>query len=156
MDSEFVGFIIGPVFIVLGSLVIYFIGDKATLQCQRPTASQVNCTLTNASLRRTKTQNLPGNQLQGAEVLRYRDSDGDRSYQVMLRTVEGNVPLTPIKSSGARGKRRQAEQINTFLADPQQRELTIIQDDRWFAFGLGGLFVVVGAGIAIATLMGFK
>jgi hypothetical protein len=140
--------------VVLGCVVIYFIGDKATLECQRLSSAQLDCTLTHASLRRTNSEAIA--QLQGADVARYRDSDGDSTYQVILLTPEDEIPLASVRSSGARGKRQKAAQINQFLADPQQQTLAIVQDDRRFAYGLGGLFAVVGLGLMITSLIGLR
>ncbi|MGD1907331.1 MAG: hypothetical protein ACFB0C_15285 [Leptolyngbyaceae cyanobacterium] len=154
MNSRLSSLIIGPIFVVLGCVVIYFIGDQATLDCQRFNSTQPDCTLTHASLRRTNVEAI--SQLQGADVIRSRDSDGDSTYQVILLTPKDEIPLASVRSSGARDKRQKAEQINQFLASPQQQTLTIVQDNRGLAYGLGGLFAVVGLGVIITSLMGLR
>lgn len=155
MDSKAVSLIIGPIFILLGVGVIVFMGEKATLECYRLTANQINCNLTNASIRATQIQTFDNNQLQGADVVRYRDSDGDSTYSILLLTETENIPLTKVRSSGARGKRRKVEKINAFLADSEQQTLKVVQDERWFAFGLGGLFAVVGIGLTFSGIVAF-
>ena len=145
-----VSLIVGPVLLILGVGLIVFFGEKATLECQRLGRGSINCTLTSVTPLKTQVRSLPNNQLQGADV--HRDTSGDStSYQVMLLTAEGAIPLTQ-SSSGPRGKRRLADRINDFLADQTQAEMTVVQDDRWFAFGLGGLFSIVGAALILSAL----
>ena len=76
---------------------------------------------------------IPMGELQRAEVEVNEDSDGD-TYRVVLITENGRIPLSEVYSSGERGKRARANQINAFLSNPEQMSLRIQQDHRWFAY----------------------
>lgn len=84
--------------------------------------------------------------------MRHRDSDGDSVYRLELLTDSGRIPLTQLKSSDRRGKRRKAEIINGFLSNPEQQTLKIVQDDRWFALLLGGGLTAAGLRLLIGAL----
>ena len=153
MDSQTIIFLIfGLVLSVSGVSIIIWLGERATLECYRLTANQVTCTLKQSTLRNTITRSLEKNQLQGAEVVRHRDSDGDSVYRLELLTDSGRIPLTQLKSSDRRGKRRKAEIINGFLSNPEQQTLKIVQDDRWFALLLGGGLTAAGLRLLIGAL----
>lgn len=129
-----------------------FLGQLTTLLCQRLEPTQVACELTSSSLLGERMLSIPTGELQSAEVEVNEDSDGD-TYRVVLVTKNSRIPLSDVYSSGERGKRTRANQINAFISNPEQMSLRIQQDHRWFAYSLGGIFAVVGGGIILSSLM---
>lgn len=136
----------GMPFLLAGLAAILFFGEVAILTCTRLEPLQVVCKLTNSSLLRKRITQIPLGELQGADVQVNEDSDGD-TYRVVLITKSDTIPLTSVYSSGQHGKRKKAEQINAFLANPEQTTLTIRQDDRWMFYLGGSVSTLVGAGI---------
>jgi hypothetical protein len=53
---------------------------------------------------------------------------------------------------GEREKQEKANQINTFVENPQQISLTIRQDERWFCYSFGGIFLIAGVFTLVNSL----
>ncbi len=146
------GVLFGAPFFLAGLAVILFIGNLSALKCDRVAATQIACKLTSANILRQKIVPIEAGQLQGAEVQVNEDSDGD-TYRVVLITKSGKIPLTDVYSSGIGTKYREnVDKINSFIGNPAQESLLIQQDDRWFAYPFGGIFMLVGGGIILGSL----
>ncbi|XFA72127.1 hypothetical protein RYO59_000348 [Thermosynechococcaceae cyanobacterium Okahandja] len=78
----------------------------------------------------------------------HRDSDGDPTYQVELRTATRTIPFGNFSSAYGE-RRRTVERINQFLATPQQSQLHLTQDDRWIGWLISTLMLAVGGGLAL-------
>ncbi|MCS6812096.1 MAG: hypothetical protein NZ772_00750 [Cyanobacteria bacterium] len=139
-------------FLLSGLTAILILGEVAILTCTRLEPSQVACKLTNGRLLGKQVTQIPAGKLQRADVSVAKDDDDGDTYRVVLVTETGTIPLTWAYSSGQRGKRQKAEQINAFLANPEQTTLTVRQDDRWFAYLVGGIFTLIGAGATWGTV----
>ena len=149
LSAIILGVLFGTPFFIAGLFVIAKIGKLATLTCDRTASTVLECQLSTTGLLDTQTTAIA--QLLGAEVQTSESSDGD-TYRLLLKTERGEVPLTEVYSSGRRGKSRKAALINAFVSNPSQTSLTIQQDDRWFAYPFGGIFVLAGGGIIIGSL----
>ncbi len=145
-----VGLIIGPLFLAAGIALAIFLSEISTLKCERVTAAQADCVLIGAKPFRRTTRTDLSNELQQADLIRYRNTDADDTYVIVLKVADDWISFTDVKSSGFRRKRRNVDRINDFLGDPNQINLEVVQDERWFAFGLGGLFAVVGLCLIVA------
>jgi hypothetical protein len=141
----------GLIFAGVGFSMITSFGKVITIQCDRIAPIQSQCQLKSAGFFGMAAQEKPLNGLQGATVDRSSGSRGS-TFRVVLLTNEGKVPFTDYYSSGENGKREIATRISTFLASSQTSSLKLQQDDRWFMFAFGSLFVV--AGLAVAVVMG--
>ncbi len=145
--------LLGLPFFLAGLVVILFLGKLTQLECNRLEPTQVACQLTASGILNTRTTNIPVGELQGAEIETSQDSDGDITYRVALITRQGRLPLTDSYSAGLGTNHQQnTNQINTFLSRADQENLVIQQDDRWFAFIFGGIFMLVGSGIIAGGL----
>lgn len=150
-SSGYVLLLFGGPFLVIGLVVVIFLGKLTILKCDRLEPTQVVCELISTGLLGRKVIPIPLGQLQSADVEVNEDSDGD-TYRVVLMTKAGITPFTQSYSSGEGGKRRNAQRINLFLSSQDQLSLKVQQDDRWFAYPLGGVFALIGGGIMLSTL----
>ena len=139
----------GSIFVVAGLGAIVIFGKRADLQCHRTESTQINCQLTSSSLLGTNNNSLPAGGLRGAEVEESRGSKGT-TYRVAILTTSGTVPFTDVYSSDWQGKRQMADQINGFVSNPVLTALSVQQDDRWFAYQFGGIFILAGSAIALS------
>lgn len=142
----------GTPFLLAGLAAILFFGRLSTLKCQRVEPTQGSCQLVNSGLLGSNETKIPLNQLQGAKVDVNEDSNGD-TYRVVLLTNSGEVPFTPVWSSGSGGKQKNADRINAFIGNPEEISLRVQQDDRWFAYPFGGIFALVGGGLVFGSLL---
>ncbi|MBD1863755.1 MULTISPECIES: hypothetical protein [Trichocoleus] len=138
----------GLIFAGAGLAAIATFGKVVTLNCNRTAPVQSNCQLKAAGLLGLAAQETALDSLQSAKVERSSSSDGD-TFRVVLVTNQGEVPFTDYYSSGENGKQEIATQISTFLSSPQASSLTLQQDDRWFMFMFGSVFVIAGLAVAI-------
>ncbi len=98
---------------------------------------------------------IPLNQLQSAKVDVNESSKGD-TYRVVLLTDGDKVPFTSAWSSGAEEKQKSSDRINAFIGNPRKTSLRVQQDDRWFAYPFGGIFILLGSGVVIGSLRVIK
>ncbi len=125
---------------VLGGLLIMFLGfELSTLECNRLRSTEIDCKLTSTNLLSTNTTLIAPGKLQGAEVKKRKNA-----YRVMLLTESEIIPLTQSYTIGKQGKVNQANQINLFVSDIEQKSLTIRQDNRWFGSLFGVIFILSG------------
>ncbi|MBN1262307.1 MAG: hypothetical protein JXB35_16630 [Anaerolineae bacterium] len=152
LQGKSMGFILalmGVVFAVVGLAAFVFLGQTATLSCDRswtPDPCRIDRTLLGVTL---KTESL--NSLLQAYINESRDSDGDLTYQVVLVTLEGDVPLTSYTSSGYSKHLRIVNEINAFLENREQRSLKV-DESGGLGMIFGGVFAVVGIGLLLAGL----
>ncbi len=141
----------GSVFVVAGLAAMVFFGELATLTCQRLEPTQGSCQFVRSGLLGSDETTIPLNQLQSAKVDVIASSKGD-TYRVVLLTDGGKVPFTTASSSGAEGKQKNADRINAFIGNSGKTSLRVQQDDRWFAYPFGGIFVLLGGGVVLGSL----
>lgn len=124
-------------FVILG-LWLVFSAPNTTLICQRVESKQGNCQLTESSLWGS-TQAISLDNLLGGKVTTDRKS----STRVVLLTKSGVIPFTDYYTRWG-DKNDLANKINDFVANPDRKSLNVSQDDRWFGWIFGGIFVVGG------------
>ena len=124
-------------FIIFG-LFLVDISPNTTLICQRIETKQGNCKLTESKLWGSSSQEISLDDLQGGKVVQKRKG----SRQVVVLTKTGGIPL----GSASRGgdKYSIANQINSFVKNTDIKSLNVSQDDRWFGWIFGGIFVLGG------------
>lgn len=145
----------GSVFVVAGLAAMVFFGELATLTCQRLEPTQGSCQFVRSGLLGSDETTIPLNQLQSAKVDVNESSKGD-TYRVVLLTDGGKVPFTSAWSSGAVEKQKNADGINAFIGNPGKTSLRVQQDDRWFAYPFGGIFILLGSGVVLGSLRALK
>ena len=129
---------------------IYFLGQSTTLTCKRTALGALGCALERTLLGIT-TSRQPLGELRDAYVAEYRDSDGDRMYQVILRTGNGDVPFIPLKTSSSKSHVAHVTEINLSIAD-QSRSTFEVSDGGTAGFIAGGIEAVLGIGLSFLGL----
>ena len=124
-------------FILVGLFMVH-ISPNTTLLCQRIETKQGNCKLTESKLWVSSSQEISLDDLQGGEVV--QKSKG--SSQVVVLTKTGGIPLGNATRWG--DKNPIANQINSFVKNTNIKSLNVGQDDRWFGWIFGGMFVLSG------------
>ena len=124
-------------FIIVG-LFLILISANTTLICQRIETKQGNCKLTESKLWVSSSQEISLDDLQGGKVV--QKSKG--SSQVVVLTKTGGIPLGNATRWG--DKNPIANQINSFVKNTDIKSLNVSQDDRWFGWIFGGIFVLSG------------
>ena len=132
----------------VGWVIIYVFGQVSMLQCARPESSQVVCVkqVTLLGLMPMREETIMD--VQGAWIDESCDDDGC-TYRVVLDTGQGDVPLTVYYSSGWRSKQETAAQINAYVGGGGGGELEVREGIGIVAALFGGIFMIVGAGVAI-------
>ncbi len=125
-------FIIVGLFLVLNSA-------NTTLICQRIETKQGNCQLTESKLWGSSSQEISLDDLQGAKVVQ-KKRKGNR--QVVVLTKTGGIPLGNATRWG--DKYSIANQRNSFVKNTDIKSLNVGQDDRWFGWIFGAIFVLSG------------
>jgi hypothetical protein len=87
--------------------------------------------------------------LTGSKVAQKTDSDGDRVYQVVLLTKNGDVPLQNVWSSGYGGKEDFSTQVNRYVQDTNTPLLSVQESGGITGLLFTGLFVVIGVIMAV-------
>jgi hypothetical protein len=124
-------------FIIVG-LFLVVTSANTTLICQRIETNQGNCKLTESKLWGSSSQEISLDDLQGGKVVQKRKG----SSQVVVLTKTGEIPLGNATRWG--DKNYIANQINYFVKNTDIKSLNVSQDDRWFGWIFGGIFVLSG------------
>lgn len=125
-------------FIVVG-LWLVFSAQNTTLSCQQIESKQGNCKLTESSLSGSKTQEISLDNLLGGKVTKGRKD----SRRVVLLTKSGEIPFTNYDTRWG-DKNYIAKEINNFVENADRKSLNVSQDDRWFGWIFGSIFVLGG------------
>ncbi|MGY6528436.1 MAG: hypothetical protein ACXITR_00770 [Cyanobacterium sp.] len=147
-------FLFASPFFLVGIFIIVDLGKVNTLECQKSLSREISCSLNRRNLLGEEVITIEKGSLDKAE-LGVNSSDDSDTYRVNLITKEGIVPLTEVYSSGIKEKRDNTNQINYFINNSSDINLQIIQDDRWFAYPVGSVFVLSGAGLMAVSLLFF-
>jgi hypothetical protein len=124
-------------FIIVG-LFLVLTSANTTIICQRIETQQGNCKLTESKLWGSSSQEISLDDLQGGKVV--QKSKG--SSQVVVLTKTGEIPLGNATRWG--DKNHSSNQINSFVKNTDIKSLNVSQDDRWFGWIFGGIFVLSG------------
>lgn len=147
--SPILMWVLGLVFFGLAVASVLFFGSKTTLECAR--GAQSACTLTQQTFLKAKSQTIRLDQLHSAWLSSNTDSEGKETYQVILRTSQGELPLTSYSSSGYISHKRIVDNINNFLQDPGQTTISAKQDSRMLLYILGAIFGAIGLLMILLT-----
>ena len=131
-NVNWIGIILGAVFLAAGFGAAYLIGIVTTLDCERYDSSQ-SCRLEKSWMKWVVLSVRPFPQVNAAYVQESCDDEGC-DYRVAIRTSQGNYPLGEVWTSGSGSETRTADQINAFLQGSG--------DDRLRVSSGGGLFVL--------------
>ena len=149
----------GLLFSAIGALVIIFLTENVILNCDRRTQPEPACQLKTLRVLSSTTQSIPLRQIVQADIESSRSSKGD-TYRTILwvnkaalspvtpSTLNPNlpvsIPLSMAYSSGYNSHIETANQINTFLNNPNQTTFTTQISFAWVVILFGGIFFLVG------------
>lgn len=142
----------GFVFAGMGTVAMIVFGQVSDLHCAYPEPSQLECIKEIKWLGLVPLGEENIDDVQRAWVDESCDSDGC-TYRVVLTTGQGDLPLTSYYSSGERSKAETAAEINAFVAQGEGETLEIRAGSGFLGGLFGGIFVVIGLGIAVAGVI---
>jgi hypothetical protein len=140
-----------PPFVAVGLVIALFFGQVSVLECVHPEPSQVVCEKEVRLLGLVPVGRETIRDVRGAWLDDNCDSDGC-TYRVVLRTDGSDVPLTSYYAAGQRAKEEMADRINTYVEQESEGLLRLRAGSALLGGLLGGLFVAVGVGAAVASL----
>lgn len=154
--SALLGWAFGSIFFVMGLVGGLLVGEKSTLRCERASfaSPSPSCVLVRQGTLPLAPKERHIRELQGAYLDSRTDSEGGKTYWVGLKTEQGSMGLTSTRSSARSHYASQVTELERFLRDKSQRELTLIHDDRFSGLGIGGVFSLVGLGFLLLTSFG--
>jgi hypothetical protein len=139
--------IMGGIFTLVSLVVASFFGQTNTLTCERSAGIQGQCHLKSSGLLGSRIRHRwPLDEIQGAQVVQSSREDSS-TYQVQIMTQSDTVGLAPYYSSGRGAKVAIAQEIEAFLASPEQPELTVRQNEGMAVFIFAGIVGLLGIGL---------
>lgn len=144
--------IIGLLFFVIGLHIMASKASVSTLSCIREPAGQGQCTVICQKLLSVDKIEIPLSKITGAYVDENYNNK-NQTFALMLKTVDGDVNMHNSFTSERSEKVDAASRIESFLNDPQQKEVKAKQDSRFIGFLIGGIFSIVGLGVALGVIM---
>lgn len=148
--DEWIRIFLGILFVGVGLLFTFIIGQVATLACNRMEDAD-RCVLRVNWMGLSPLKEIPIEGLNGARVEESCDDEGDCTYRVLLITSRQALPLQSAYSSGRVEKEEIAAQINAFALDKTIPNLSVSQGGGfWVILPLG--FIAVGIFLTINPL----
>ncbi|NJK73395.1 MAG: hypothetical protein HC786_03495 [Richelia sp. CSU_2_1] len=145
------GFFVSPIALTLLIIRLGAVGMPTTLSCQRSPERSVSCQLKKHHFPLYwTTTNIPAGDLQKARLDRDSGKEGTYHHRAVLVTRKGEIPMKDFYSFGEQYQQKIVDRINNFLADSNQKSVSVryieggLQPFLWFAFDL----VWLTAGIA--------
>ncbi|CAN1210966.1 hypothetical protein TUMEXPCC7403_12255 [Tumidithrix helvetica PCC 7403] len=141
----------GGLIVCLG-IILLTKAELITISCtrdlQQPTQGQ--CTLTKSNwLGQVQSQrSWQLQQITGASFFPVGSSKGRKIYEIYLTTAQEQVPSS-ISSANESQLQSQVVQIQTFLKNALQPQLTLQEDDRFSYYFMGMVMVTIAVGINI-------
>ena len=125
-------------------LYLLFSSELTNLKCKRLQFNQkVTCEVTYFGLLGKRTIAIPTGILQGAETRR-KGTGRRNGYEVLLLTEIDKIPIDPPSSRSSEiVASKKAEQINSFINNPEQMSLEMLQHPNWFIVFWGIVLVIM-------------
>jgi hypothetical protein len=148
--------IMGFIFAAAGGGVSWFLGTDTTLTCQRSTDTCV-IEATGITGGKKEVNRFPLSRVKAAEVdskegTRSGNKKGRTTYQVVLRTDDGTIPLSNVWSSDRESHQENADAINRYLASSEEN-LSVVQSGKTVRL-IGYLFLAIGTLMFLGGLWG--
>ena len=128
--------------IFAGFLTLHLFGGVQTLKCDRARIDRtVACELTESGIFRQRITPIEAGQLQGATLDRKK-----ANYRVVLLTKTDRIYFTSLHRVpfGQIVQQQRVDRIEGFLQNDTLNSLEIRQNNNWFAYPLGILFLIGG------------
>lgn len=150
--SRIKSLLFGLIFAGMGAVAMIVFGQVSVLRCTYPEPSHLACVKEVKWLGLVPVGEEIISDVRGAWVDESCDSDGC-TYRVELSTGQGDLPLTAYYSSGERSKSEAAAEINAYVAEGEGEALEIREGSGLLGGLIGGIFIVVGLGIAVVGVI---
>jgi hypothetical protein len=135
-------------------LVLAFSAWSTTFTCKRVEPREGSCELTTTALLNSSTQRFSLRQIEKVRTLTSTTTDNRgrklTNYSVQIQTTSGSVAIINASDSGE--QHQWIDQINTFLSNGAQQELTLNRDGRLGFYVVSAVFLGFGLWIAILIL----
>jgi hypothetical protein len=151
-SNPFFTWIFGTIFIASGLAIIIFFGTVTIFVCQRDGEDSNVCNYEEIGLLGSQTKKIPLEQVKEAKVGIYTDDDNSKTYRVEILTDLETLPFPSYYSSDYESKKTFSDQINTFITNPEVNEISITNDERFFYYIFGGIFI--GLGLMVVFVFG--
>lgn len=133
--------IAGSVMTGLGIFVALKSAKVTQLDCDRAPQNVITCQWQEHGILQTHRESLVG--LTAVEV-EVDEENVPPLYRLHLVMAQGEMPFTADYTDNAAIIERLGGQIDTFIADPAQTQLTVRLDRRIFGYGMGGILSAIG------------
>lgn len=135
----------GVVLIALGVWVGGLGGSISTLHCMRLTADHLSCSLERGGGFELGGRKTQIDDLRGAKVSEKTNSKGEAIYRIELERGQGRpVPLLRKRTANQSELEAKAQEIRLFVRDKGQRELKVVQNERFAEIWRGILLIIGG------------
>lgn len=152
---QLIGVRLLSILISMTGLVVMGAGGFTTLTCDRQalpttdTASAGICRLTTYRPLAATTQEIALTDLHKAKLAQLHRHHYHVSYQVILLTHAGEIPLTRSSPTERDWKTEVTEDINRFLQTPERVELQLQLENQFWASTFGFSLAVIGTGAGL-------
>lgn len=140
--------LMGAIFILVGLVVFFFMGQTASIDCVHSESTTANCTLHSRFLGLVSLDEKQVDGIRSATVAKSCNSKGSCTYRVELAKGAGSIPLTDYYDSDLGSKQDAAQKINAFLNSEDQR-LSVNTGGFSLLLLFPLVFVAVGIFVAI-------
>lgn len=140
--SAIPGWVVGAALIAASYLPVALIGTHQ-LECSRPPEGRGLCVISRTGfLAPTESSTFRVSKLRGASMVTRTNKKGKKTHTVMLRTVDGRVPVTG--SFSPAGRQSFIDEVNRFVKNPAQATLRARINDQSIEWIMGALFIISG------------
>lgn len=128
----------------VGLILLLVLGRLTSLRCDRFGLSLASCTVETLGIGLEKQKTLLLKHVYRADI--------DSLYRIVLRTDQGDIPLTYPYTALNWEQKAVVSQINNFLGNPIALNLSMSQDGRAFAYPFG--IILLGGGLGLMASFG--
>lgn len=152
--SSYQSLSIGSILLIAGLFIIVVFARHHTLTCSRAVDTGLVCVITHTSLFSRTSRTIQGDgQIQRAYA-KPNPRPAKGGTRVELETMDGNVPLEHVYSTGQGARNEAIWRINRFLADENARHLSVSLGYALAASLTGGLLMLPGIVLLLTLRFG--
>lgn len=140
--------------IVIGLFIVFFIGEKYELRCDRSVDSAQMCVVESRRFLSGRRVAYPASMLRRANLETGQSRSGEKTYFIMLDFMGRRVQLTNPVESARLEKERLANEINDFIRRSDSPRLKVEYGSRGTFLALGGGLIAAGVVLLLLTTHG--
>ncbi|NEO84295.1 MAG: hypothetical protein F6J87_08580 [Spirulina sp. SIO3F2] len=139
--SALITLIAGSLVTGFGIFVMLKYAKVTQLDCDRTPNNIITCQWQEQGILQTRREPIVNLTALEVEV---NENNVFPLYRLHLVMERGEMPLMANYTDNANTIQRLGGQINAFITDSSQTQLTVRFDRRWFGYGMGGILSVIG------------